>query len=503
VSRLSLVGTLVAGLVACSLGAAVAWAAYVATTSSVNNTFQAASCFNDTQRTSTGSYTGNAVDGRAVSAGFQPDLVIVKADTASSAVARTSTMSGDVSKPLSTATALVADRIQSLGSNGFTLGANAQVNGSGTMYRWVAMKQGCGLDVGGYTGDGSASRNVTGVGFQPELAIAMSAGASGATQRFAGMTRSFPFGSGTGTTNAITGLLADGFSVGNSGETNTTGTTYHYVAFNDVAGSVLAGTYLGTGVDNRNVGGVGFQPEYLMIRANDTAVARAGSHRAGSLTGTASQFWTAAVNSTNAIQALQATGFQVGTDTSVNASGPTYHYLAFKNTGGGCGVAGSQTVTSSADAWMNQSSPTFNGGADSVLKVTSKTGNSNTRAVVQFNLPSPPAGCSPTGATLRIHNKSPVGPRTIEVLPNNAAWTEAGVNWNNQPGTTGTAATATTPGSVGWMQWDVSSQVQSMYSGSNYGFSVRDQTEDSGSWEQQFESKESGTNLPELVVSYG
>jgi hypothetical protein len=497
VNRRTLIGTLVAALAAAALGSAVAWAAYVATTTSPGNTFQASDCFNDTQRTSTGSYTGNAIDGRAVTAGFRPDLVIVKADTAQAAVARTSTMS------LSTATALVADRIESLTATGFVLGQNAQVNANGTTYRWVAMKQGCGLGVGGYVGNGSAARNITGVGFQPEHTLVMSAGASLATQRFAGMTTSFPFGAGTGTANAITALQADGFTVGNAGEVNANGTTYHYAAFNDVAGSVLAGTYSGDGLDNRNIGGVGYQPEYLMVRANDTGTSRAGAHRAASVTGMGSQFWSASFNSTNAIQALQATGFQVGTDTSVNASGPTYHYMAFKNTGGGCSVGGSTTVTASADSWLNEASPTSGNGADSVLKVTSKTGNSNTRAVVQFSLPSLPSGCAYSGATLRIYNKSPVGPRTIAVLQNDAAWTEAGVNWNNQPATTGTAVTATTPGSAGWMQWDVSTMVEAMYAGSNYGFGVRDQTESSGSWEQQFESRESGSNLPELVVSYG
>ena len=49
----------------------------------------------------------------------------------------------------------------------------------------------------------------------------------------------------------------------------------------------------------------------------------------------------------------------------------------------------------------------------------------------------------------------------------------------------------------------MSSQVLALYAGSNFGFSVRDQTENSGSWEQQFDSKESGSNLPELIVSYG
>ena len=40
-------------------------------------------------------------------------------------------------------------------------------------------------------------------------------------------------------------------------------------------------------------------------------------------------------NTNNGIQALQANGFQLGTDASVNASGPTYHYIAVRNTDGG------------------------------------------------------------------------------------------------------------------------------------------------------------------------
>jgi hypothetical protein len=53
------------------------------------------------------------------------------------------------------------------------------------------------------------------------------------------------------------------------------------------------------------------------------------------------------------------------------------------------------------------------------------------------------------------------------------------------------------------MQWDVTTQVQGMYSGSNNGFSVRDQTEDGPGVEQQFESREAGVDLPELVVTFG
>jgi hypothetical protein len=39
-------------------------------------------------------------------------------------------------------------------------------------------------------------------------------------------------------------------------------------------------------------------------------------------------------NYTNGIQALQANGFQVGTDTKVNQSSTTYYWIAFANGAG-------------------------------------------------------------------------------------------------------------------------------------------------------------------------
>ena len=70
-----------------------------------------------------GSYIGNGIDSRAITGlGFQPDVVIIKSATAKVAVIRTSTMSGDNSKEMVGATALQANRIQSLDTNGFTSG---------------------------------------------------------------------------------------------------------------------------------------------------------------------------------------------------------------------------------------------------------------------------------------------------------------------------------------------------------------------------------------------
>lgn len=330
-SRVKLIGSVVIALAAVALAGGIAYAAFVGTTSSAGNSFQAASCFN-TQRMASGSYTGNSTAGRPVSAGFQPNLVIVKADTNEIAVSRTSSMSGDASKPMSGPTALSTNRIQWLTATGFTIGTNAQVNTNGTTYRWIAFRSGCGtLKVGSYTGNGGASQAITGAGFQPEDVMIMPAGVTRSTQRFAGMTTSFRFDAGTGIANVINSLDANGFTVGNAAEANTNATVYHYVAFNDVAGSVKKGSYSGTGA-TQSIASVGFQPDYVMVRANDTATARNGHHRPAALGGANSQFWGATANSATGILALQADGFQVGADASVNASGPTYHYIAFKNT---------------------------------------------------------------------------------------------------------------------------------------------------------------------------
>jgi hypothetical protein len=50
----------------------------------------------------------------------------------------------------------------------------------------------------------------------------------------------------------------------------------------------------------------------------------------------------------------------------------------------------------------------------------------------------------------------------------------------------------------------VTSQVQSMYSGSNHGFRVRDATEDAAAGPMQSSrGREAGSTPPELVVTFG
>jgi hypothetical protein len=165
-------------------------------------------------------------------------------------------------------------------------------------------------------------------------------------------------------------------------------------------------------------------------------------------------------------------------------------------------AGGTVTAGAVADSWVLQSSPSSNNGSDSVLKVDSKNGSSNARSLVRFDLPAVPAGCQVTGATLRLFAGSFTSGRTLQALRINAAWTEGGVTWSNQPATTGTAAT--TPSGSGWREWNVLSQVQAMYTSTNHGFLIRDASENGPGREQQLHSREKAPdNPPQLVITFG
>jgi hypothetical protein len=319
-------------LVVVVLGAAPSMGAFAAQKANPSNSFTAASTF-ARMRVATGTYTGNAVDNRAITGvGFQPDVVIVKADAAQIGVIRSSSMSGDTSKPMTGATALTANLVQTLDSNGFTLGNDARVNGNGTTYYWVAFKAQAGeLKVGSYTGNGAASRAIIGAGFSPEYAMVLPATGQQAVERATGMSSTFRFDAETGAANRINSLDSDGFTVGSSAQTNTSGTTYHYLLWNEMAGNMDVGSYTGTAVANRQITGVGFQPAYVMIRANDIVTARKGIQRPAAESGSNALAFDGTAAAASRITALGSDGFTLGTDANVNALATSYSYMAFKD----------------------------------------------------------------------------------------------------------------------------------------------------------------------------
>jgi uncharacterized protein with FMN-binding domain len=331
VSRIRLRHAVALAVALLALGSSVAVAAFVATISNTGNTFTAAAVFPTAIKVATGTYTGDASDNRAISVGFQPDFVIVKDTNTTDGVGRSSSMVGDLSKPLGTLTALQADNIQSFSATGFVVGLNNRVNRNNRVYHWVAIKgYSQSMKVGTYTGNGT-SQAITGMGFSPENVIVLGNNAQRAVTRFYGMSRTYGFDASTGVTTGVSSLDANGFSVGNAPETNANGIAYHYIAFNDVANSVNVGSYAGSAADNRNITTVGFQPEYVLVRADDSATARAAAARPASLAGDSTLFFAGTAAGTNRIQALQSTGFQVGTGVETNVNGVTFYSLALRS----------------------------------------------------------------------------------------------------------------------------------------------------------------------------
>lgn len=488
---------------AVAVGAGVALAAFSATTSNSSNAFTASATYPDPLVVASGTYTGDGTDNRAITQpGFQPDIVIIKGTGFQAAYARTSTMTGDLTKPMITNTALSANLIQTLEANGFTIGADAGVNGSGVTYHWIAIKAVAGVvKLGTYTGNGT-SQSITGAGFSPEYAMVLGAGARYSRQRYAGGTLGWGFDADAGASDEITSLGSDGFSVGAAPNVNANGETYHYVALNEVAGTSDAGSYAGTGTDDTPITGVGFQPDYVFLRAHNSSLPKMGMHRPASMDDPNSVPYRAVGATSSAIKSLQPDGFSVGTASTVNSSDTTYYYFAIKNAGSNCSLPGvTRTRTASADAWVDESAPAANNGALATLKVRSQA-SANARALVQFDLPSKPSGCTVASAKLRLYDGTPAAGRTLEALRASASWSETGVTWSNQPGTTGLPATATAPSAAGWVEWTVTDQVAALYSGSNQGLLVRDASEGGAGVEQLFDSREA-TNKPQLVVTFG
>jgi hypothetical protein len=170
-----------------------------------------------------------------------------------------------------------------------------------------------------------------------------------------------------------------------------------------------------------------------------------------------------------------------------------------------CTTSGSQPLTADADSFIDQANPTAVSGGTATYLVVTPQGAAVRRTLVRFpTLPPIPGGCTMT-ATLRIFAESQTAGRTLGAYradPAAPAWTEAGLNWNNQPAHLAPAATAVMPSTDRYVDWDVTTLVQRMYVEGANGFVVRDLDETgSGAW-QQFNSRSVATNKPMLVIAW-
>ena len=335
----------------------------------------------NTMQVETGTYLGNGTSSRAITGvGFRPDLVIVTSnETCANAagttypcgfasVLRTSTLPG-ISKSIYTyANHPLNNRVQSLDADGFTVDHPPShnspyddpttpihcVNHGGVRYYWTAFKAAAGeMVVGQYGGNGAATQDITTVGFQPGYVIVLPDSTERVFQRSSSMPAlySYDFDGGSACSlgcafsAAIRSMLTNGFQVGSGGAgggfLNQSSTTYHYVAWKATPGKIAVGSYAtgATPSDNRSIAGVGFRPEYAHVLrggtpSGGTTVAKT------SATGVSRDYslWSmyyggfspgTPLTPTDAIQALEADGFQVGTANEVNQANSTHYWVAF------------------------------------------------------------------------------------------------------------------------------------------------------------------------------
>ena len=486
-------------------GAGATWAAFSDSTDNTGNSVDTGASFGNA-RVATGTYTGDSADSRNIAVPFAPQAVIVKGSVAQTAVARTATMSGDLSKPMAGAAAATTNYIQNLSATGFQVGTNVRVNNSGTRYDWVAFESAAGvMQVGSYVGNGAA-RSITGVGFSPEYAMVLPVGTGRAISRASGQTTSFQFDSDTGNAARITSLDADGFSLGTSGDVNTSGQAYHWIAWNDRGGLTDVSTYTGTGGASLTAY-TGFQPAYAIARENDTASAGEAHQRMSSQAAGNSYPFAASGVLANSITAFNSLDVALGVNAVANTSGSSHNLIAFKSrpyVSGGCSSPGTQTITANADSYVRQDSAGTNFGTATTLSVMSQNANRNRRAFVRFNLPAVPAGCSVAFAKLRLNASASSAGRTLNAQTPSAAWTESGAGglaWTNQPAVTGNIQS--TVAATGYVEWAVTDQVRSHYT-NNYGFRISDAVEsESGTARTQtYSSREAGSNNPQLLITF-
>ena len=145
------------------------------------------------------------------------------------------------------------------------------------------------------------------------------------------------------------------------------------------------------------------------------------------------------------------------------------------------------------------------GGGDYALQAVSGSPSANGRAFVRFSLPTIPSRCTLSTATLRLYTDAADRGRTIGAYradPAAPLWTEAALNWTNRPSAVGTAATAVTVDTSGYLTWTVTAHVQTLYAGINNGFVLRDELESSGTtFRQQYHSRDASFP-PQLIVSW-
>jgi hypothetical protein len=297
--------------------------------------------------TYTGTGASRSVDNTLNNVSFQPDFVWVKGRSGATDHALYDAVRG-VQKQWETNTT-TAETTETTGltafnSNGFTVGALAQMNTNTATYVGWQWKEGAtqGFDIVLYTGNSTASRSVNhNLGVTPSMIFVKNrttAQNNPVAHTSLAVGNLLLFDTTSASTAAGTRLRlgnSTAFTVGDAADytiTNQTGNDYVAYCFAAIAGFSAFGSYTGNGSTDGTFVFCGFRPRFVMFKRSDAASAWTIYDTARDLFNPEQNYIQAQSSAAEAAAVtfdILANGFKLRTTGDPNVSGGTYIFAAF------------------------------------------------------------------------------------------------------------------------------------------------------------------------------
>ncbi len=216
-----------------------------------------------------GCYHGTGTGHRLVPVPFQPAIVLIKRTDTRTMVWKSDRFTTDTQSP-SERVGPVPDAILTFTPSGFLVGTSDFVNSAHDEFCWYAWRTGTHIKTGSYLGDGTALRDITGLGFAPDIVIVQRDQVRRARIRLtstAPLDRNAPPWSDLAAAGGhrIVALLPDGFRVSDDGDTNEAGGTYYWLAFKAEANFLTTGAYTGDGLATQTIAVPDCDVRYLYV----------------------------------------------------------------------------------------------------------------------------------------------------------------------------------------------------------------------------------------------
>ena len=295
--------------------------------------------------------TGTGATASVSSLGFQPDFVWIKSRSAATDHGLYDAVRG-VQKQLesntTTAETTETTGLTAFNSNGYTVGALAQLNTSAATYVDWAWKEGAtpGFDIVTYVGNGTNRTISHNLGAVPKLIILRSREATSTgrwtvqhgyygSARYAYLNETFAFD----TANAnlrwnSTDPTSSVFSIGTSSDVNHTNDNYVGYLWSEIEGFSKISSYTGNGSTDGPFVFCGFRPRYVLIKSTGTEnwSVQDSARNPFNVVDARLKPNSADAEAVSSVQNVDflSNGFKLrNTDTEKNGSGTTYVFAAF------------------------------------------------------------------------------------------------------------------------------------------------------------------------------